>query len=193
MSNIVDMNWYTIKQLRDMGIRVLGNNIKISNKTSIYNPTNIILHDNIRIDDFCILSAKGPIEINNFIHIGSHVLISSSKRIELHNFCGIASGSKLYGSNDDYSGVALLGPTVPEYLRQIKDGQIICEEYSSIGAGLIVLPDVVLSRGSILGTLSVLKKTTEPWTIYGGNPAKILKKREKDCIQLGERLRDQLI
>ncbi len=187
------MNWYSIKELHRMGIKILGNNIKISKKVSIYNPSNIILHDNIRIDDFCLLSAKGKIEICNFVHIASGVMISSSNIIMIKNFCNIASGSKLYGSNDDYSGNALIGPTVIDSLRNTTNGDIICEDYSSIGANAIILPNVKLSEGSVLGTLSVLKKNTEPWTIYAGNPAKFIKNRENKCIQLGKLLDSELI
>jgi galactoside O-acetyltransferase len=186
-------NYYSIQKLKDLGVKVLGNNIKVSSLCSLYNPQNIILHDNIRIDDFCILSAKDKIEIFNFVHIACQVFISSSCGVKIEDFVGIASGSKIYGSNDDYSGKFLMGPTVEEKYRNVKNGKIILEKYSSVGAGSIILPNVKLATGSILGALSMLNKDTEPWNIYSGNPAKIIKTRSKECLRFEEEFKNRLI
>ena len=54
-----------------MGVTIHGENIKISKFVNIYNPKNLILHNNIRIDDFTIISCKGSIEIFNNVHISA--------------------------------------------------------------------------------------------------------------------------
>jgi acetyltransferase-like isoleucine patch superfamily enzyme len=45
------------------------------------------------------------------------------------------------------------------------------------------LPGVTLSEGCVIGANSVVTKTTEPWTIYVGNPAKPTKKRNQGEIK----------
>ena len=47
-----------------------------------------------------------------------------------------------------------------------------------IGARAIVLPGVTIGEGAVVAAGAVVTKDVEPWTIVGGNPAKVLKKRE---------------
>ena len=62
-------NLYSINELEAMGITIYGKNIKITKFVNIYNGKNLILHDNIRIDDFTIISCKGTIEIFNNVSV----------------------------------------------------------------------------------------------------------------------------
>ena len=62
------------------------------------------------------------------------------------------------------------------------------QEYANIGAGAIVLPGVTMAEGSVLGALSMIGRSTEPWTIYGGVPAKPIKQRRRDVIRKGQEL-----
>ena len=45
-------------ELKTIGFLKYGTNVLVSRKASIYNPEQIVLGDNIRIDDFCILSGN---------------------------------------------------------------------------------------------------------------------------------------
>ena len=52
------MSYYSEEQLKTMGFKALGKNVKISDKASIYYPEKIEVGDNSRIDDFCVISGK---------------------------------------------------------------------------------------------------------------------------------------
>lgn len=52
------MSFLSDSELRKIGFKKLGKNVKISEKASIYNPEKIEIGDNSRIDDFCLLSGK---------------------------------------------------------------------------------------------------------------------------------------
>lgn len=54
----------------------------------------------------------------------------------------------------------------------IKD--VIIEEGVWVGANVTLLAGVVVGRGSIIGTNSVLRKSVPPYSIVTGNPAKII-------------------
>ena len=184
--------WMSLLSLRRLGVTLLGDNIKVSKDCRMYNPKNIILHNNIRIDDFTILSARGKIELFNYVHIASHCLISSSTRIECRNFTGIASGSKLFGSTDDFYGKHMTGPLVPNSLRNVKSGDIILEDHVLLGSNTIVMPSVIFGEGSAIGSMSFVTKNTEPWCIYTGVPAKKMCERNDGCCGMALQLCENL-
>lgn len=51
-----------------------------------------------------------------------------------------------------------------------------------IGANVIILPGVTIGDGAVLAAGAVVTKDVEPYTIVGGVPAKIIKKRFSDNI-----------
>ena len=180
--------WLTIEELKKKGVTVHGTNIMVSTFVNIYNPSNLILHDHIRIDDFTLISCKGKVEIFNHVHIGSHCMISSSTNIIFGNYTGISSGVKLFGGCDDFSGEFLTNPTIPHKYLNVQTGDIILEDHVLLGASTIVLPNVVLRQGTAVAAMSLVKKDTEPWKMYGGCPVKILKDRKQNCLLLQEQL-----
>jgi galactoside O-acetyltransferase len=100
--------------LRSIGFKYLGNNVKLSDKASIYNAGAISIGDNTRIDDFCILSAGvNGITLGRHIHITCYSMMMGQGRIIMENFSGLSSRVAIYSSSDDYSGVAMANPTVP--------------------------------------------------------------------------------
>lgn len=175
-------NLFSLNYLRKIGVKLNGNNIKVSKFTRIYNPTKLILNNNIRIDDFTILSGKGNIEIDEYVHIGPYCFISSFSNIKFCNFSGLSAGVKLFGSSDDYSGNYLTNPTVNSKYLGTKKGDIILHKHVIVGSQSIVLPNIILKEGTAIGSLSLVTQNTEEWKIYGGVPAKILKNREKKCL-----------
>ena len=180
--------YYTSTELRKMGITVLGDNNYVSKLARIYNPEKLILGSNVRIDDFTILSGKGSIEIKNYVHIASHVSITSSQKVLISDFCSLSSGVKLLGSSDDFSGKYLVGPTIPSKYLNVHNGNIILESYVAVAAGSIIMPNVILKEGSIIGAMSFAKQNTEEWKIYAGTPIKYIKNRDKTCIVYGNEL-----
>ena len=175
---------YSIEELKQMGIQVHGNNIKISKFVNIYNPKNLILHDNIRIDDFTIISCKGIVEIFNYVHIGAHCFVSSATKIVFGNYSCISPGVKLFGACDDFSGEFMTNPVVPSEFLNVTTGDIIFESHALVGSNSVVLPNVVLAEGTAIASLSLVKKNTERWTIYGGIPIKKIKERSNNCKEL---------
>ena len=85
---------YTDSELREMGFASLGKNVLISRLARIYGASKMSLGDNIRIDDFVILSGK--ITIGSFVHIGAFASITGgSAGVSIGDFCGMSSQSKI--------------------------------------------------------------------------------------------------
>ena len=51
--------FYSKEELENIGFAEIGHNVLVSKKASIYKPELIEIGNNVRIDDFCILSGKG--------------------------------------------------------------------------------------------------------------------------------------
>ena len=181
-------DYLTAETLASMPFKSLGHDVMIHERVTLVGIENISIGSHVRIDPEVILLATGPLTIGCYTHIAAGVFIAAKSGFEMKNFTNIAHGARVYTTNDDYSGEHLMGPTVPAELLGLKSAAVSMKEYSSLGAGAIVLPGVTLAEGSILGALSLLNTSTEPWTIYGGIPARRIKERKRDAIQKGEEL-----
>ena len=56
---------------------------------------------------------------------------------------------------------------------------ITIHEDAWIAADAFVGPDVTIGAGALLGARGCAFGDLEPWTIYGGNPAKVINERER--------------
>jgi acetyltransferase-like isoleucine patch superfamily enzyme len=181
-------DYLTPEALSSMPFKSLGGDVMIHERVTLVGIENISIGSHVRIDPEVILLATGPLTIGCYTHIASGVFIAAKAGFEMRNFANIAHGSRIYTVNDDYSGEDLMGPTIPADLLNLNEGAVLMEEQSGLGAGAIVLPGVRLAEGSMLGALSLLGQSTEPWMMYGGVPAKPIKERRRDVLRKGREL-----
>ena len=69
MNKRMPSSFYSQKELTSIGFKSIGTNVLISKKASFYSPEEISIGNNVRIDDFCILSGK--ITLGSNIHISA--------------------------------------------------------------------------------------------------------------------------
>lgn len=177
--------FYTDSELKDLGFKSIGTNVKISKKTSIYGLKNIKIGNNVRIDDFCVISAgeKG-IEIGDNVHIAVFCSIIGQEKIVMKDFSGLSSRVSIYSSTDDYSGEFMTNPTVNSKFTNVINGEVIIGKHVIVGAGTIILPNVKLSDYSAVAALSLVVKNVDEFKIVGGVPAKVIKERKNNLIDL---------
>jgi acetyltransferase-like isoleucine patch superfamily enzyme len=177
------MAYYNQDQLKELGFKSIGKNVKISDKASIYNHEQIEIGDNSRIDDFCVISGK--IKIGRNVHITPTCFVAGGiKGIIFEDFTTLAYGVKVFTQSDDYSGETMMNSTVPKEYKNEYMKEIIIKKQSIIGAGSIIMPGVILEEGTTVGAMSLVLNSTLPWGIYVGIPAKRLKNRKKDLLEL---------
>ena len=174
-------SFYSQEEVAKLGFANIGDNVLISKKCSFYGIQNISIGNNVRIDDFCILS--GNIQIGDYVHIAAYVgLFAGHTGIEIDDFCGISSRTVLYAESDDYGGGYLTNPTVPEEYKHIVCGKVVLAKHSLIGSGCTVLPGVNLGEGASVGSMSFINKSLPPWTVSFGIPCKVYTQRKKDLL-----------
>ena len=168
-----------------LGIATVGNNVLISRKASLYGSVNIHIGHNVRIDDFCILSAgeKG-IYLGNYIHIAAYSSLIGKGCIVMGDYSGISSRVSIYSSNDDYSGKVMTNPTVPDKFTGVKHQSVLIGRHVIIGTGSIVLPGVTINDGVAIGALSLVNKNCREFGIYAGTPAKRIADRSRSLLEI---------
>ncbi len=134
--------------------------------------------------------AKGFIQ-----HCGKHVNINKgaifSRQLSIGNNSGIGQNSRLQGRivigdnvmmgpecwiytiNHEFSDLSK--PMIEQGYQEQKP--VIIEDDVWIGGRVTILPGVTIGRGSVLGACSVVTKDVEPYSVVGGNPARVLKYR----------------
>jgi len=178
--------FYSREKLEKIGFRNLGQNVLISDKCSIYNPGNIEIGSNVRIDDFCILSAgKGGIKLGNYIHIACYAHLIGGGSIIAEDHVQISGKVSIYSSSDDFSGDYLVGPTVPVEYSNVRHQTVHLKKYVVLGCNVVVLPGVTIEEGTAVGALSLVSKDLPGYGIYGGNPIKLIKDRKSKMLDYG--------
>ena len=175
--------FYTKEELLKIGFKSIGENVLISDKASIYNAKNIEIGSNVRIDDFCILSAgDGGIKLGNYIHIACYAQLIGSGAIICEDHSQISGKASIYSSSDDFSGNYLVGPTVPKEFTNVKSKTVHLKKYVVLGCNVVVLPGVTIEEGTAVGALSLVSKDLPAYGIYAGNPIKLIKDRENKML-----------
>jgi len=175
-------SFYTEEELTKLGLKKYGNNVLISQKCSIYSPEKISLGDNVRIDDFCILS--GNITIGSYIHIAAYCALYGSLGIEMEDFTGLSPRCTVFSASDDFSGNYLIGPMINKSKTNITGGKVIIKKYSQIGVCSTILPAVTINEGVAVGAMSLINKNLDEWGIYAGIPVRKIKERSKGLLKL---------
>tara|TARA_B100000212_G_scaffold329429_1_gene294663 strand:+ start:106 stop:696 length:591 start_codon:yes stop_codon:yes gene_type:complete len=134
----------------------------------------------IRSNSFYGLDCKIYASKTSFIEIGSNISFNSNVMI---NARGI--GKIIIGNN------VLIGPNVVirsnnhEYLdlkipiieQGMTSGEIIIKDNVWISSNCVILPNCTIGEGAIVAAGAVVTKDIEPYSIVGGIPAKIIRKR----------------
>ena len=180
-------SFYSFEELQHLGLKSFGNNVLVSRKASIYAAEEICLGNNVRIDDFCILS--GNIKIGSYIHISAFSALFGSKGIEINDFSGVSPKSIIFSASDDFSGEYLIGPTIPQKFTNVTGGKVTLGKYVQIGAGSIVFPNISIGEGTVVGSMSLVNKSLPEWSIFSGIPAKFIKKRKRALLDIAKNLK----
>ncbi|APU95300.1 hypothetical protein BV902_02260 [Sphingobacterium sp. B29] len=147
-------------------------NSKISDTAKIY-PFSVI--KNTLIDDYTYISYNCVI---NNCTIGRYCSIAKDVKIGLgiHPTTFIST-SPIFYSTTNPLGVTLVQNTLFKETESTYIGNDVW-----IGANAVILDGIKIGNGAIVGANALVNKDVEPYTIVGGVPAKVIKKRFSDTI-----------
>lgn len=149
---------------------------KIGKHVNIMGFENIEIGSNIYFADYSQVFAHD----NGFIKIGDNFgmnynsqLGASFGKIVIGNNCAIASNCVLRASNHNFEN-----PDIPFREQGHNYGEIIIEDDVWIASNCVITANTKIGYSSIIGAGSVVTKDIEPYSIVGGVPAKLIKKRK---------------
>lgn len=170
--------------LRSLGFASLGDGVLIHPTVVIIGLENLSIGHGSRIDPFTVITANGPISIGRDVHIGSGSFMAGAGGIEIGDFVGISQGVRIYSVTDDFSGGAMVGPTIPKAFTAVRKAKVVIGRHVALGTGTAVLPGAHLGEGCAVGGMSLVTRSLPPWGIYAGAPATLIKERRRDLLAL---------
>ncbi len=120
---------------------------------------------------------SNKIWIGDNVHIGPHAMLDGVGGVTIGNGVIIAPKVTIYSRshNFNYSLAALL------YDNIMICGEVKIGDYVWIGANTIILPGVSIGCGAVIGAGAVVSKDIPDYAVAVGNPAKVIKFRNKEA------------
>jgi len=141
-----------IRYRRNKQFGSVGNNVEIAHGY-FGQAQKIVFGDNVYIGPGSTWAGLGGIKICNNVIIGPN--------------------STIWSHNHNYKDARYLPYDEIEILDKVT-----IEDNVWIGIGVFIVPGVTIGEGAIVGMGSVVTKSIPPLSIVGGNPAKIIGKRD---------------
>lgn len=181
------MSYYSTEELQSLGLGGYGTNVMLSRKSSLYGNHNLFLGDNVRIDDFTLISAKETVKIGSFVHISAYAAIYGGGGVEINDFAGLSPRATIFSESDDFSGESLIHPFfASEFKPNHQKAKVIVSRFCQLGVGTTVLPGCIVGEGSVTGAHSLVLSSLEDWGIYAGIPVSRIADRSKKVINLAK-------
>ena len=133
------------------------------------------------------ITANGSIEIADHFYLGPNSFIGSEKSIRIGSCVIISNDVRIYDNNNH--------PTSPKAREKMSregfsndnwawhhaaSAPVVIEDNVWIGQYCAILKGVTIGKGSIVATRAVVTKDVPPYTIVAGNPAKVVKRLERE-------------
>ncbi len=123
--------------------------------TMIGSPQNFKIDRTSDLKSGSFIECQGGVKIGKYFHPGR--------------------GLTIFSGNHNYDG----GHSIP-YDKESVSRPVEIKDFVWCGANVTIIPGVTVGEGAIIGAGSVVVKDVPDYAVVGGNPAKILKYRNKD-------------
>ena len=159
-------------------VKHLGRNVLIDQNVFFAYPSEVRLAEFCYIDKNVTLMAK-TVEIGKRVHLAPNVFVSGGGHFVAEDFSCVATKSSIITSTETLkNGSRSSGPMVPAVERELMRGKVVLKKDSFVGAGSIILPNVIVGQGSVVAAGVTISKSTEPWSITASAKNNVLGFRE---------------
>lgn len=161
----------------------VGENFRVHKKIVIKNGNYITIGDNFVAMDGCRIEAwdeYAGVHFQPAIHIGNNVSMNMECHIGAINKITIGNnvlmGSRVFVTDHSHGNCSWEEAEIAPNKRALfSKGEVSIEDNVWLGEGAVVLPNVHIGRGAIVGANAVVTKDVPEYCIVGGVPARVLK------------------
>ncbi len=149
---------------------------------------NIVKHPNIEVGEFTYYD--DPASAENFENNVLYLYPFSKEKLIIGKFCAIATGVQfvMSGANHKIDGFSafpffIFGHGWEEgfdFASLPSKGDTVIGNDVWMGYESTIMPGVTIGDGAIIAAKAVVTKDVEPYSIVGGNPARVIRKRFSD-------------
>ena len=125
----------------------MGRNSQVYSSAAVYYPPNLVMGNNTCLAGDVICYNVAPIIIEDNVTVSQETFLCTAS----HN--------------------------IEDSLHPLITAPIVLKDQAWVGARAFISMGVTIGQGAVVGASASVFKDVEPWTVVGGNPAKILKKR----------------
>ena len=168
-----------INHFMNIMARIQNPNIKIGQNCTIainvkFKGTNpIVIGNNCAIRDGAILvPLKGKIIIGNNSSIGAYNYLDGSGELYIGNNVRLGAHVCIYSANHKFEDI-----NRPICEQGLSFKKVIIEDDVWIGAHATILSGVSIGTGVVIAAGAVVNRDVPSFSIFGGVPAKLIKKR----------------
>jgi acetyltransferase-like isoleucine patch superfamily enzyme len=127
-----------------------------------------IIQGNVTLGDHCSVQT-------GTLLIGSGSRENPDGQIKIGNYVRIAPFVQMIATNHRFDD-----PDKPIHLQGMMPAPITIEDDVWVAGRVMIMAGVTVGRGSVLAAGAVVTKDVPPFSIVGGVPAKLIKKRQRE-------------
>ncbi|RJP21314.1 MAG: acyltransferase [Candidatus Abyssobacteria bacterium SURF_5] len=152
----------------------LGKDVVFEAGVLIFHAENIEIGDNVYIGHGTMLKGyyKNKMEIGDGTWIGQQCFFHGAGGLRIGKNVGIGPAVKIITSYHDGND-----KEKPIIHTPIRFAPVVIEDDADIGTGSVILPGVTIGRGAQVGAGAVVSQAVEPYTVVGGVPARLIRRR----------------
>jgi acetyltransferase-like isoleucine patch superfamily enzyme len=116
--------------------------------------------------------------IHESSHLKSDTIIECSGGVTIGKYFHTGRGLTIFSSNHNYNNAEFI-----PYDSKIIYRPVHVKDFVWFGANITLVPGVTIGEGVVVGSGSVVTKDIPDYAVIGGNPAKIIKYRDKETFK----------
>ncbi|MGN0531481.1 MAG: acyltransferase [Eubacterium sp.] len=150
-----------------------GKNVYVGKNVKFTGGRNILLGDNVNIRPGSNLFAGGVFSVGSGTEIGERCRFSGVKYIEIGQ--NVLFSPNVYITDCDHQYEDVTKPIICQGTID-RDNKVIVKDNAYIGINTVIVGNVTIGKGSVIGANSVVTHDVPDYSVAVGSPAKVIKK-----------------